>query len=62
MAKKHKTMDSTHQVDDSKRNMLSWGIYKTEKYDLSVIVHLSPKTHFHDNIDLSQYFPISFFP
>jgi len=42
--------------------MLSSETYKTEKYDLSVIVHLSQKTHFHYNINLSQYFPIFFFP
>ena len=54
-------MDPAHKVDDSKRNVLSSGTYKTENYNLSVTVHLSHKSHFHDNINLSQCFQTFFF-
>jgi hypothetical protein len=59
--KKHKTMDSTHKVEESKRNMLSSETYENRKYDLCVIVHLSQKSHFHDKINLSQCFTTFFF-
>ena len=54
-------MDTAHKGNDSKCKILSSEIYKTEQYDLNVIVHLSQQSHFLDDINLSQCFPTFFF-